>query len=41
MATKKAMVTATRVAGIKEGKGGKGGKGKGNGDEGGGQQRGQ
>jgi hypothetical protein len=35
-----AMVTATRLAGNKEGKG-KGGKSNGDGNEGGGQQRGQ
>ncbi len=39
-AIRRAMVTAMRVAGDKEGKSSKGGKGKGNGDEGGGRQRG-
>ncbi len=40
MATTWVMVTATRLAGNKEGKGDSG-KGDGNGDEGGGQRRGQ
>ncbi len=41
MARMRAMATATRVAGNKEGKGGKGIKGKGDGNKGGRQQRGQ
>ncbi len=40
-ATKRAMATAIRVAGDKEGKDSKVGKGKVNGNEGGGQQKGQ
>jgi hypothetical protein len=41
MATKRVMVTATRVAGSKEGKGGKDGKGKGYSNKGGRQRRGR